>query len=88
VFHGEPDDANRTFPELKLREAAVLVPIIGVIVFTGIYPKPMLERIEPSVNALIEHVEVKAGITTAEPDVIDVEELEPAADEPAEEGDH
>jgi NADH-quinone oxidoreductase subunit M len=90
VFHGEPDDANRTFPELKLGEAAVLVPIIGVIVFTGIYPKPMLERIEPSVNALIEHVETKAGITTAEPDVVevDVDEVEPAVDAPAEEGDH
>jgi len=25
--------------------------------FTGIYPKPMLSRIEPSVKALIEHVE-------------------------------
>jgi NADH-quinone oxidoreductase subunit M len=74
VFHGEPDDANRAFPELKLREAAVLVPIIGVIVFTGVYPKPMLERIEPAVVALIEHVETKAGIETAEPDVVELDE--------------
>jgi NADH:ubiquinone oxidoreductase subunit 4 (subunit M) len=28
-------------------------------VFTGIYPKPMLNRIEPSVNKLIEHVELR-----------------------------
>jgi NADH-quinone oxidoreductase subunit M len=50
VFHGEPDDDNRSFPELKLREAAVLLPFIGLIVFTGVYPKPMLDRIEPSVD--------------------------------------
>ena len=56
VFHGEPDDANRSFPELTIREAAVMLPLIGVIVFTGIFPKPMLERIEPSVKQLIEHV--------------------------------
>ncbi len=67
VFHGEPDDANRSFPELKLREAAVMLPLIGVIVFTGIYPKPMLDRIEPSVKALIEHVSVKTGYVEPQP---------------------
>jgi len=44
-----------------------------VIVFTGIYPKPILERIEPAVEALIEHVETKAGVHVADPVTIDVE---------------
>ncbi|MCU1361406.1 MAG: nuoM, partial [Ilumatobacteraceae bacterium] len=61
VFHGEPDEANRTFPELKLKEGAVLLPFIGIIVFCGVYPKPMLDRIEPSVNALITHISDKTG---------------------------
>ena len=61
VFHGEPDDDNRSFPELRLKEAAVLLPFIGLIVFTGVYPKPMLDRIEPSVNALITHVSEHTG---------------------------
>ena len=30
---------------------------VAAIVFAGVYPKPMLDRIEPSVKALIEHVE-------------------------------
>jgi NADH-quinone oxidoreductase subunit M len=67
VFHGEPDDANRSFPELKFREAAVMLPLIGVIVFTGIYPKPMLDRIEPSVKRLIEHVSDKTGYIEPQP---------------------
>ena len=67
VFHGEPDEANKTFPELKLREAAVLLPLIGVIVFTGVYPKPMLDRIEPSVNKLIEHVSEKTSYVEPQP---------------------
>ncbi len=61
VFHGEPDDANRSFPELKLKEAAVLLPLIGIMVFTGVYPKPMLDTIEPSVERLIAHVTERGG---------------------------
>ncbi len=57
VFHGEPDEANRSFPDVTLRESLVLSAFVAVILFTGIYPKPMLSRIEPSVKALIEHVE-------------------------------
>lgn len=61
VFHGEPDEANRSFPELKLKEGALLLPFVGLIVFCGVYPKPMLDRIEPSVRALIAHVSEKTG---------------------------
>jgi NADH-quinone oxidoreductase subunit M len=55
VFHGEPDEDNKTFPELKLKEGMVLLPFIAAIVFVGVYPKPMLDRIEPSVKSLITH---------------------------------
>ena len=67
VFHGEPDEANKGFGELKLREAAVMLPLIGVIVFTGVYPKPMLDRIEPSVKKLIEHVSEKTSYVDPQP---------------------
>jgi NADH-quinone oxidoreductase subunit M len=56
VFHGEPDEANSTFAELTLREGVLMLAFIGLIGFTGLYPKPMLERIEPSVDKLVEHV--------------------------------
>jgi NADH-quinone oxidoreductase subunit M len=61
VFHGEPDEANSTFRELRLREGLVLLPFIGIIIFCGVYPKPMLDRIEPSVKAILERVEEKTG---------------------------
>ena len=57
VFHGEPDEANSSFKELTGREGLLLGVFVAIIVFTGVYPKPMLERIEPSVKSLIEHVE-------------------------------
>ncbi len=73
VFHGEPDEANQSFAELKLKEAAVLLPFIGVIVFTGIYPKPMLDRIEPAVASLIAHVEERAGFESPRPSAVVIE---------------
>lgn len=59
VFHGPPDDANSEFPELRWSEGLVLIPLIGLIVFMGVYPKPVLERMEPSVDALITHIEAE-----------------------------
>jgi NADH-quinone oxidoreductase subunit M len=73
VFHGEPDEANRTFPELKVREAALLLPFIAVIVFTGLFPKPMLQRIEPSVRAFNERVCAVAEFCPASPPVFEHE---------------
>lgn len=70
VFHGEPDDANRSFPELKLREAMVLAPFAVAIVFCGIYPKPMLDRIQPSVDRLVTHVEARTDFVEPEPLVV------------------
>ena len=53
VFHGEPDEANKSFRELSMKEGLVMLPLLGLIVFCGVYPKPMLDRIQPSVDALI-----------------------------------
>ena len=73
VFHGEPDEDNKTFTELKWKEAALLLPFIGLIVFTGLYPKPMLDRVEPAVDKLLTHVEQHSDFKTpspAEPGVV------------------
>ena len=61
VFHGTPDDANRSMPDLNWQEKLVMVPLVGLIVFLGVYPKPVIERMEPAVNALIEHMEEVEG---------------------------
>ncbi|MGC1512189.1 MAG: NADH-quinone oxidoreductase subunit M [Acidimicrobiales bacterium] len=57
VFHGEPEGENATMPDLTWREGFVLAPLLVAIVGLGVYPKPMLERIEPAVDRLISHVE-------------------------------
>ncbi len=57
TFHGRPEGANADFAELTMRERAVMVPLVILIVFLGVYPKPVLDRIGPSVRDLIAHVE-------------------------------
>ncbi|MDG2112698.1 MAG: NADH-quinone oxidoreductase subunit M [Actinomycetota bacterium] len=67
VFHGEPSEADTETPDLYLREALVLTPFLVGIVFLGIYPKPLLERIEPAVERLISHVEQHSDYERPEP---------------------
>jgi NADH-quinone oxidoreductase subunit M len=66
VFHGEVDDDNRTFPEMSWREGAVMAPLVALIVFLGVYPKPVLDRMEPSVDRLITHVDENSDFVSPE----------------------
>ncbi len=69
VFHGEPDEDNQSFSELKVKEGLVLLPFLAAIFFFGIYPKPILERIEPSVDRLIVHVEDRTDYEAPTPTI-------------------
>jgi NADH-quinone oxidoreductase subunit M len=57
VFHGPIEEDNEDFRELRWTEGLVIAPLLFLIVFLGVYPKPVLERIEPSVAALVAHIE-------------------------------
>ncbi|MEN3273414.1 MAG: NADH-quinone oxidoreductase subunit, partial [Actinomycetota bacterium] len=57
VFHGPIDEENAHAADMTWREGLVMAPLLAGILFLGVYPKPMLERIEPSVDRLISHVE-------------------------------
>ncbi len=58
MFTGPVDKPeNSGLRDLRPREIAVLVPIAALIVFLGVYPKPALERIEPSVLHILERIE-------------------------------
>ena len=72
VFHGPAEGDNATMPELRFSEFLSIAPLLALIVFLGVYPKPMLERIEPSVDALIEHIETHVSeFDEEEPDAPD-----------------
>jgi NADH-quinone oxidoreductase subunit M len=54
AMHGTfsvPD--HRLLPDLNLREYAILVPILAGILFIGVFPKPLLSRIEPAATRTV-----------------------------------
>ncbi len=71
VFHGPLTiEENRLIPDVTLREAVALVPLVGLIILMGVWPKPFLERMEPSlerVRARVVQQEPVASLQDASP---------------------
>jgi NADH-quinone oxidoreductase subunit M len=61
VFHGVPKPEDEKTRDLGWLERLVMAPLIILIIFLGVYPKPVLDRINPSVNQLVAHVERATG---------------------------
>lgn len=53
VFHGEASGEDAKILDLDARERWLMVPLVVLIVFLGVYPKPVLDRIEPSVERVL-----------------------------------
>jgi len=50
---------NENLKDLNWREKIILIPLILVIFWIGVYPKPFFVKMEPSVKSLIENANVK-----------------------------
>jgi NADH-quinone oxidoreductase subunit M len=56
IFNKLDKTENEKLPDLSLREMVVLLPILAAIFWIGIYPKPILRRMEPAAQHLIDTV--------------------------------
>jgi NADH-quinone oxidoreductase subunit M len=74
VFGPLKNAANETLADLNLREVIAVAPIVLLIFWIGVYPKPFLARIEPTVEVLLSRLE-RAGATRY------LADRSPAADE-------
>lgn len=63
LFNPLSNEANRSLPDLSRRELAVLAPLVALMIWMGVYPKPFLERMEPTIVELIHNVEQKRANT-------------------------
>ncbi len=61
VFHGRVAAENSRLKEMTWREGAIMAPLVILIVLIGVYPRPVLDRIGPSVNQLVAHVSQNSG---------------------------
>jgi NADH-quinone oxidoreductase subunit M len=49
---------NETISDLTGREIAVMVPVLALMLFMGLFPRPLIDRIQPSVTAMLTRANV------------------------------
>jgi len=60
MFGKVTNPANEKLTDVNSREIAYFTPLIALIFIMGVYPNPFLEKIEPSVENLVAHVQNRA----------------------------
>ena len=56
TFQGVVSERVKKFRDLNVREIAAVAPLIALIVFLGVYPKPLLDVINPAVRFTLHDV--------------------------------
>jgi NADH-quinone oxidoreductase subunit M len=54
MFGPLENEKNKNLPDLNLRELLVLLPLLVLVVWIGVYPAPFLDRIDPAIEATLE----------------------------------
>ncbi|MGH8927677.1 MAG: complex I subunit 4 family protein, partial [Acidimicrobiia bacterium] len=58
TFHGVLDKPeNQKLVDLSIREVSLLAPLLMLMLLLGLYPKVLLDRIEPSTEAVLDRIE-------------------------------
>jgi len=83
VMFGPVEKAeNRGLIDLGLREKTVMVAMLIPIIWIGVYPNPLLRRIEPSVIELIHQLEARRALVEANVEVAPAtDSAQPARDD-------
>ena len=61
IYNRLDDPENERFGDLNARELAVILPLVVGIVWIGLYPAPVLRRMEPATRHYLEATVVKPG---------------------------
>jgi NADH-quinone oxidoreductase subunit M len=54
---GPVREEHRSLPDVSLREVAVLAPVLALLLAFGVYPKVLTDRIVPTSQAVVRHVD-------------------------------
>jgi NADH-quinone oxidoreductase subunit M len=60
LFNPLDKPENARIPDLNARELAVMAPLIAGIIWLGVYPAPVLRRMEVSATKFVQQVEARA----------------------------
>jgi NADH-quinone oxidoreductase subunit M len=65
LFNPLDKPENEHIPDLNRRELLLMAPLVACIVWLGIYPAPVLRRMQPAAEQFVRLVETRASMTTA-----------------------
>jgi NADH-quinone oxidoreductase subunit M len=72
AFTGVPDKPeNQKLIDLSVREISILAPLVLLMLVLGLYPKVLLDRIEPSTEAVLDRIEAVTDYRVPAPGRID-----------------
>jgi NADH-quinone oxidoreductase subunit M len=61
LFNKLDKPGNEHIPDLNRRELAILAPLVAAIIWLGVYPAPVLRRMESAAEALVSRVETQSA---------------------------
>jgi NADH-quinone oxidoreductase subunit M len=67
LFNPLDKTENTHLPDLNRRELALLAPLVAAIIWLGVYPQPVLRRMERTSQALVDRVEGRSVVTRETP---------------------
>jgi NADH-quinone oxidoreductase subunit M len=66
IFNPLDKPVNEHVPDLNRRELLLLAPLVAAIVWLGVYPKPVLDRMEPAAEHFVQTVQDGAARARAQ----------------------
>lgn len=77
VFGDVTKPENEELKDVSWREKLILIPLVILVFFIGIYPKPFLERIEPAVKQVLVQMADAPSMYLDEDNQLHIEQLPP-----------
>jgi NADH-quinone oxidoreductase subunit M len=65
LFNALDKPVNEHVPDLSGRELALMIPLVAGILWLGVYPAPVLRRMQPAAERFVRLVETRAAMSTA-----------------------
>lgn len=65
IYNPMDKAANASLTDLNWREISLLAPLLFLIIWMGVYPQPVLRRMEASVGHFVQQVETRAAAQQA-----------------------
>ena len=84
TMFGEPEgEANLNMTDLNLRQLGYMLPLVILMFWIGLYPKPFLSRVQPTVDHYIGQVQAKHQAYLEATGQVRAAEAQPAEAPPA-----